>query len=61
MIRYAKVTSVSSQGYKVTFLGEENESQTIYKKLTTYTPKFGDVVAFIVDTKGKYLCIGTVD
>lgn len=59
-IQYAKVTSILSGFPYVTFLGEELESKTKYPKLATYTPTLGDMVAFLVDDKEKYLMIGKV-
>lgn len=56
IIKYARVTSISP--FRVTFLGEENESKTQYNKLATYTPNMDDMVAFLVDEKNKYICLG---
>lgn len=61
MIKYAQVTYVSGVIYKVKFLGEELQSEMAYKKLATYTPATGDTVAFLVDAKGNYLCLGKVN
>ena len=61
MIKYAEVTFVSGNAYRVTFLGEEDQSDMVYKKLATYTPLKGDMVAFLVDAKGKYLCLGKIN
>lgn len=58
MIKYAQVTYVSGAIYKVKFLGEELQSEMTYKKLATYIPTIGDMVAFLVDEKGNYLCLG---
>ena len=60
MIRYAKVTEVTESGFFVTFLGETEQSQMIYKRLANYTPKLGDMVAILEDSKGKKLVIGEV-
>lgn len=59
IIKYAEVKSVNP--FRVRFLGEENDSQTQYNKLATNTPVIGDMVAFLVDEKGKYLCLGKVN
>ena len=61
MIRYAEVSFVSGSTYKVKFLGEEIQSEMVYRKLATYTPRTGDIVAFLVDEKQKYLCLGKVE
>lgn len=60
MIEYAKVTRVDGAKYYVTFSSELQESGMVYKRLANYTPKVGDNVAFIVDEKGKKICIGGV-
>lgn len=59
IIKYATVVE-GGLNYKVKFFGETVASQTVYKKLNTYTPTVGDTAVFIVDNKGKYLCIGSV-
>ncbi|MGL5765935.1 MAG: hypothetical protein ACRCX8_09880, partial [Sarcina sp.] len=59
-IKYAKVTTVSGDVWRVTFLGESIESQKVHTKLANYTATLGDTVAFIVDKDNKYLCIGKV-
>ena len=58
MIKYATVTDVTQNTYNVRFLGEEQASVTVYKKLGNYEPVVGHTVAFLVDEKGKYLCLG---
>lgn len=58
-LMYGKVVEVNETGYKVHFLSETEKSETVYKRVATYTPLTGDVVAFLCD-KGKYLCIGKV-
>lgn len=60
LIKYAKVTEVTENGFFVTFLGETEQSRMVYKKLATYTPKVGDMVAIFVDSLGKKLVIGEV-
>lgn len=59
-IKYAAVTEVAEDGFKVTFLGETIQSEMNYFKLATYQPVMGDTVAFIVDNKNKYLCLGKI-
>lgn len=60
MIRYAKITEVTEHGFFVTFLGETEQSQMQYKKLESYTPSPGDMVAIFEDSHGKKLIIGKV-
>lgn len=60
IIRYAKVIE-GGEVYKVQFFGEEDVSETVYKRLSYYVPQKGDVIAFIIDNKNKYLCIGKVE
>lgn len=57
IIKYAKVMT---EDFKVKFFGEDDVSEMNYIKLSDYIPQKGDVVAFIVDDKNKYLCIGKV-
>lgn len=59
MLMYGKVVEVVGSDYKVQFFSETEPSQTVYKRVDTYNPVVGDVVAFLCD-KGKYLCIGKV-
>lgn len=56
MIKWAKVTTATP--FRVTFLGEAIESSMTYKKPSTYSPAIGDMVAFIVDAHGSYVCLG---
>ncbi len=60
LIKYAKVTEVTEHQFFVTFLGETEQSQMLYKRLATYTPKLGDMVAIFEDALGKKLVIGEV-
>lgn len=60
IIKYATVSAVNNGSFKVTFLGESIQSEMNYFSLDTYIPTEGDVVAFIVDNKNKYLCLGKV-
>lgn len=60
IIKYALVSEVNNSGFKVTFLGETIQSEMNYFSLDTYQPAQGDIVAFIVDNKNKYLCLGKV-
>lgn len=57
-ITYATVTSVTP--LRVRFNYELEQSDTQYTKLLSYTPKIGDSVAIIKDSKGKYLILGAV-
>lgn len=59
IIRYATVISVTP--LKIRFIGEDEESETTYTKLKSYTPTQWDKVAVIKDDKEKYLIIGGVN
>lgn len=59
-IKYAEVTEIKQDGFRVTFLGESLQSEMQYYKLAGYVPIMGDKVAFIVDSKNKYLCLGKI-
>lgn len=61
LIKYAKVTSVNGIDFRVTFLGDSEQSTNKYFRLKNYTPQLNDTVAFIKDSKNKYLCLGTVE
>lgn len=60
LIRYAKVTAITEQGFFVTFLGETEQSQMIYKRLSTYIPRLGDKIAILEDKLGKKIVMGEV-
>lgn len=57
-IRYATVIE-GGINYKVKFFGEDTISDTTYTRLNSYVPSVGDIAVFIVDSKGKYLCVGS--
>lgn len=60
MIKYARITTVEGDSYRVTFTGETLESNKPFPKIGAYRPVLGDVVAFTVDENGKYFCLGGV-
>ena len=60
MIKYARVTEVTGNGFFVTFLGETEQSQMVYKRLATYAPKLGDMIAIFEDKLGKKIILGRV-
>lgn len=61
LIKYAKVTEVSDQNFYITFLGETIQSKMQYKRLSSYTPNLGDMVAVLEDKLSKKLIIGRVE
>lgn len=61
VIRYAKVTEVTAQGFFITFLGETEQSQMQYKRCSSYTPVLHDMIAVLEDQLGKKLIIGRVE
>ena len=51
MLKLAKVTTVDSSTTKVTYRGEEVESQINYYRLDMYTPTLNDLVLVDEDLK----------
>lgn len=58
MLKYAKITTLNDIECKITFIGENIESNMEYYIVSTYTPALDDIVA--VDDKAKII-IGKVN